>query len=296
MRRNVRSTSLWLGAMLITLATGPGQAAELVWQVENPFRFFKSTRSFATQEAAFNAVRGGTNGPLPADIVWRLERRLNDPDCKDPSTPGRCAETAGPRYAQSRLGWAAQTLGDTCYESDGRPRRYAPVCERKYSWGAAKEDYILPDAHTVQIQIAAEQLAGVTGDCIWSWQPRKPGGKAETKKLACKDKLTIARVPFALDRNNSGVAVTVKLPAGRELADRDVVVEDLFIIALGDSFASGESNPDRPVQFSASRQMVYDPKLFRDEVASRDLDKKPALGGMGEGFGLASAEDQFNPK
>src|SRR5258708_11621570 len=296
MRRNALSTSLWLVAIFITFAAGTVQAADLSWQVENPFRFFKSTRSFALHEAAFNAARGAPNGPLPVDIVWRLERRLNDPDCKDASTPDRCAETAGPRYAQSRLGWAAQTLGDNCYETDGRPRRYSPICERKYSWGSAKEDYILPDAHTVQIQIAADQLAGVTGDCTWTWQPRKPGGKAETQKQACKDKLTIARVPYALDRASSGVSVTVKLPDGRELSERDVVVEDLFIVALGDSFASGESNPDRPVQFSGTREMVYDPKMARDEVASKDLDKKPALGGMSEGFGLASAEDQFNPK
>src|SRR5258708_21421899 len=133
MRRNALSASLWLVAIFITFAAGTVQAAELVWQVESPFRFFKSTHSFALHEAAFNAARGAPNGPLPVDIIWRLERRLNDPDCKDASTPDRCAETAGPRYAQSRLGWAAQTLGDTCYESDGRPRRYAPVCERKYS-------------------------------------------------------------------------------------------------------------------------------------------------------------------
>ena len=130
MRRYALSTSLWLVAIFIIFAAGTLQAAELVWQVENPFRFFKSTRSFATQEAAFTAVRGNPAGALPADIVWRLERRLNDPDCKDSSTPDRCAETAGPRYQQSRLGWAAQTLGDTCYESAGRPRRYSPICER----------------------------------------------------------------------------------------------------------------------------------------------------------------------
>ena len=71
--------------------------------------------------------------------------------------------------------------------------------------------------------------------------------------------MTIARVPYASDRARSGVSVRVKLPDGRELAEQDVVVEDLFIVALGDSFASGESNPDRPVQFSPAREMVYDP-------------------------------------
>ena len=77
------------------------------------------------------------------------------------STPDRCAATAGKRYQQSRLGWAAQTVGETCYDSNGRPRRYSAVCERKYSWGTAKEDYVLPEAHTVAIRIAPEQLAGV---------------------------------------------------------------------------------------------------------------------------------------
>ena len=124
MRRNALSTSLWLVAIFITFAAGTVQAAELIWQVENPFRFFKSTHSFAMQEAAFNAVRGDPNGPLPADIVWRLERRLNDPDCKDASTPDRCAATAGPRYAQSRTGL-------------GRRRRWATPATRAMAVRAA---------------------------------------------------------------------------------------------------------------------------------------------------------------
>lgn len=296
MRRSALAGAFGLVGAIAGFAALPVKAADLNWQVENPFRFFKPTKSFALHEAAFNAVRGDPNGPLPADIIWRTERKLNDPDCKDSSSPERCVATAGKRYQQSRFGWAAQTVGETCYESDGRPRRYSPVCERKYSWGSAKEDYILPEAHTVQIEIAPEQLAGVSGECLWTWQSRAAGGRVESKKLACKDKLTIARVPYSLDRAKSGVSVSVKLPDGRELADHEVVVEDLFIVALGDSFASGESNPDKPVQFSPDRQMVYDPKLVRDEVAMRTPDKHgPAVGNM-PGFGLASADDNYDPK
>lgn len=296
MCRKALATTAWLITVVAGFGADSSHAADLIWQVENPFRFFKPTRSFALHEAAFNAVRGNPKGPLPADIVWRVERRLNDPDCKDASTPDTCAATAGARYEQSRLGWAAQTVDETCYESNGHPRRYSAVCDRKYSWGTAKEDYVLPEAHTVAIQIAPEHLVGVTGNCLWTWQPRKPGGKAQTKKLACKDKLTIARVPNSLDRAYSGVSVTVKLPDGRELVDREVVVEDLFIVALGDSFASGESNPDRPVQFSPSREMVYDPALLREEVATNVDSKQPNLGGVKPGFGLASQGDQYNPK
>ena len=284
------SAILVFGASLFLGAAGEtASAADLIWEVENPFRFFKPSRSFAVHEAAFHAARGDPSRPLPPDIIWRTERALNDPDCKDSSTPDRCAATAGKRYQQSRLGWAAQTLGETCYESSASLRRYSPTCERKYSWGTVREDYVLPDAHTVLIRIAPELLANLAGDCAWTWQPRRAGGKSESKRIPCKDKLTIARVPFALDQKSSGVAVTVKLPDGRELAEQ-VVVEDLFIVALGDSFASGESNPDRPVQFSPAREMVYDPIVLTAQVylKERAAAKMPS-------FGLAS-NDEPNPK
>jgi hypothetical protein len=108
--------------------------------------------------------------------------------------------------------------------------------------------------------------------------------------MPCADKLTIARVPYALDRTHSGVSVTLKLADGREFAEQ-IIVEDLFIVALGDSFASGESNPDRPVQFSAAREMVYDPT-----IATAQVNTKAVLPGPAPGYGLASNDDQVNPK
>ena len=114
-----------------------------------------------------------------------------------------------------------------------------------------------------------------------------------TRKQPCSAKLVIKRVPFSLDHNLSGVAVKVRLPNGTELANSDVVVEDLFVVALGDSFASGESNPDRPVTFSATREMLYDPVNVESEhkyMASRAPDKKHT------NYEVASAEDETNPK
>ena len=241
----------------------------MIWEVENPFRFFKPTKSFALHEAAFKAVRGDPSAPPPADIIWRTERRLNDPDCKDASTPDRCAATAGKRYQQSRMGWAAQTLGETCYEG-----MHVRAATRRYASAAipgARRRKIMSCPKLTPSRSGSRPTSswGVTGDCTWTWQPRKAGGKAVSKRIACKDVLTIPRVPFALDHANSGVSVRVALPDGRELADPEVVVEDLFIVALGDSFASGESNPDRPVQFSASREMLYDPTLVTEQVATR---------------------------
>jgi lysophospholipase L1-like esterase len=292
----MRSKALLATTLFISFQTGYGiatsHAADLIWEVENPYRFFKRSTSFDMHERAFNTVRGNAGQPMPTNILWRVERRLNDPDCKDNSTPQSCVESARQGFERSRLGWAAQTVDLNCYDRNARPRHYMTTCDRQYSWGTAKEDYILPDAHTVVVRIAPEQLAAAgTGDCTWSWQPHRAGGAAETKKQACKDKLVIKRVPFSLDRTASGVSVKVQLPSGTVLADPDVKVEDVFVVAMGDSFASGESNPDRPVTFSNVREMVYDPVNQTDQMAFRSIDsKKPS------NYGVAAADFGVNPK
>ena len=121
----VRATASCL-AIYAALSIAPVQAADLIWEVESPFRLFKPTASFDMHERAFKAVRGDPSSPLPNDIIWRVERKLNDPDCKDSSSPNACAATPRARYEQSRLGWAAQTLSTICYDQVARPRRYPP--------------------------------------------------------------------------------------------------------------------------------------------------------------------------
>ncbi len=291
MRLSVRATAY--SCAFFAALGAPAQGSDLVWEVESPFRFFKDSRAFALHERAYQQAMGKSETP-PADVIWRTERRLNDPDCRDASSPDKCFATRRARYEQSRLGWAAQTLPVVCYESNASPRRYPTVCDRRYSWGTAKEDYVLPEAHTVIIGLSPERLkeAGA-GECLWSWIPRA-GGKAEQRKLACKSTLTIARVPYATERSRSGVEVSVKLPDGREFADANVVVEDVLIVGLGDSFASGESNPDRPVTFSATREMVYDPTMHNEQHDQHAATKhKPTMPG---GYGVASIDQGFDPK
>jgi hypothetical protein len=204
-------------------------SADIEWEVENPFRFYKVGSSFALHERAFTAVRGNPESPIPADIVLRTERRLNDPDCRNKATPVTCADTAGRSYWEARLGWAAKTNSAVCYDSERRPRGFLTQCDRRYSWGSAREDFIQPEAHTVVVRLAAEHVqAAGNGKCLWVWQPHAPGGKAETRTLACGEKLVIPRVPYSVDRSRSGVTVTVRLPNGRGFADPDVTVEDLL--------------------------------------------------------------------
>src|SRR3954469_20752862 len=290
MRRLAASTWFVCVSLTTALQISAASASDLAWEVENPFRFFKKPTAWALHEKAFEAVRGKAESPLPANIVWRTERRLNDPDCTDKSSPGRCYDTKRAGYERSRLGWAAQTLESTCYERNSRPFRCMATCERQYSSGTAKEDYVLPDAHTVDVTLSAERLAEAgTGDCTFSWLPRAGAAKGDTVKQACKKPFVVKRVPYSHDTKVSGATVKATMPDGRELTET-VIVEDVLVVAMGDSFMSGESNPDRPVSFSPSRQMVYDPTMTndREQLASR--------GFKANAFGLASTDSNFDVK
>jgi len=283
------AATLLVAIFAIGLSATPSISADILWKVENPFRFFKRSAAFDMYERAFDAVRGNTSLPVPDKIVWKTERRLNDPDCKDASTPNACAASARKNYESSRQGWASHTVDFTCYDRKA-PRHYLAVCDRQYSWGTAKEDYVLPEAHTVHLGLSSEILAAnPTGDCTWTWTPHRTGAAGETRKQACKDQLVIKRLPYSLDRRNSGAIVKVLLPDGRELVDPAVQVEDLFIVAMGDSFMSGEGNPDKPIVFSGTRQMVYDPTNSDSrDVATRSL--------LTPSYGVASAPGSVDPK
>jgi lysophospholipase L1-like esterase len=237
----------------------PAGAQDLQWEVLNPFRFYKNASAFQLHEDAFKAVGGDRPDADRSQHVRNIERCLNDPATTDTSIRAACLAIVQRYVKQPRLGWASATLEDTCYDRVPRPRRYPAACEREAAGDRVAEDYILPGAHSVSIALApARRAEAAAGQCSWSWKPRVGGEWIKAQPQPCIERMVIKRVPYARDRAVSGVEVKVDLPGGRTLSDI-VVVEDLLIVALGDSFASGEGNPDKPVTFSASRALDYRP-------------------------------------
>jgi len=240
-------------AASLTLAFGEGSAgaADLVWEVVNPFRLYRQSKSFALHQAAYGALRPVAGEP-PADLIQRIERCLNDPDPAQPAAFAICRGLAQTLNFDRQLGWASSTVEDTCYDRSARPRAYPATCARE---GRA-EDLVLPASHVVRIGLSPSRLAQAgIGDCAWSWMPRA-GGQAQTARLPCAQGLLISDVPFAREQAASGVEVEARLPDGRTVSE-SVVVDDVFVVALGDSFASGEGNPDRPVRLSNARALDY---------------------------------------
>jgi hypothetical protein len=233
------------------------QTADIEWEVQNPFRFYKRGDSFQLHEKAYKAVRGAPESPLPNNIIQLTERCLNDPNSKEFPVAPACAELShGLSSEEKRIGWAAHTLSNVCYERG--KREYPITCEREHDGRMEQEDYILPQSHTVEIgltdKVPAEEK---NGSCEWQWSERADPSRKTTHTAPCGEKVVINKVPFALRPAPSGIDVTVKLSSGRVISEPAVAVDDVLVVALGDSFSSGEGNPDLPVKFSRRGSLEY---------------------------------------
>ena len=187
----------------------------IVWQVENPFRFFLDPADTQVHRATWAQPVGG--GAAPSRCM-AAERVL------------------GERHPD---GWSAITFAKTCWDRSMQPlrlpraRRLSQPQEPHHPGAPGG----LEDAQTV--------------DCTWLTSPqgkRRPRGKAVT--LPCDTPVQLD-VPYP-----SGAWISVEI-GGRQVAEAAARVTDLFIVGMGDSFASGEGNPDVPVRFSPDRTTDY---------------------------------------
>lgn len=136
-------------------------------------------------------------------------------------------------------GWAATMFQKTCWNE----KRYRFQCD-------SYEDYINPKSHRVIAQVAGiEDASALT--CRWFTAPK--GGKrlrGDAVTQPCDEP-----VAFEIDYPH-GADLSVEV-GGVEVARTEAKVIDLLIVGMGDSFASGEGNPDIPVRFSPERSADY---------------------------------------
>src|SRR5262245_2767575 len=72
--KTIAMAALALCAMVAQSGSGAVNAADLVWEVENPFRLYRHSRSFKLHEDAFKTARGTESDPVPSDIIQRVEQ------------------------------------------------------------------------------------------------------------------------------------------------------------------------------------------------------------------------------
>jgi hypothetical protein len=159
------------------------------------------------------------------------------------------AERASPVLAAERVlaerhpdGWSATMFSNICW--DPVSNRYA--CRER-------PDYTNPKSHRILARLA-DLPDAQTVDCTWLTSPQGRGQRGTSVILPCDTPVQL-EVPYP-----QGAWISVEI-GGRQVAETAARVTDLFVVGMGDSFASGDGNPDLPVRFSPERTADYDAKL-----------------------------------
>ncbi len=186
-------------------------------------------------------------------IAWRVEnpfRFFEDPadtevhratylalSAEERKTPILSAERA--LSARHPDGWAATMFREVCWDASNN--RY--LCPKG-------GDYINPESHAVVAGITGVEEAGIL-ECVWLTAP-KGGGEArgEAIRQPCREPARF-KIPYP-----GGATISVEI-GGRVVAETEARVADLLIAGMGDSFGSGEGNPDLPIRFSRERAVDY---------------------------------------
>jgi lysophospholipase L1-like esterase len=152
-------------------------------------------------------------------------------------TPVLAAERA---LAQRHVdGWASIVLGRTCWHAETNSH----ICPDG-------TDYINPKSHTIIAELKGIPDAPFV-DCTWLTAPKGPNSpRGQAGSGRCNEPIEL-ELPYP-----NGAHVTVEV-GGREVAATDAAVTDLFVVGMGDSFGSGEGNPDLPVRLSRERSATY---------------------------------------
>lgn len=240
-------------ASLVALAvSGPASGAlgapEVTWEVENRFRFYQKPEPFRAYQKVAKDLRTGTG-----DWILHTEQRLQQIH--------RNEADSGDKWN----GWASKWMDDTCWSRNG----YVLINESRC------EDYTLPGSHRVLLSVtgvdAATTKCTVKTSVIATRTPKQFNEKRRSELFAQRRKETEGRqtnvgcenipveVPFSTS-GDAGVEATVTLiQAGlqTDLAPQRIIVNDLLVLGMGDSFAAGVGNPDRPAQLTPNSGVVY---------------------------------------
>ncbi len=131
-------------------------------------------------------------------------------------------------------GWARNVVNRLCIDVTGR---VSEPCTRD----TVKESYLTPVDHPVTLRLAGAVPVGAT--CAWTVDD---GDGPTTSTFDCAEPVNM-RVRYG---RTTVATADVASAEGNQRATTEIAVRDIFIAGLGDSIASGEGNPDRPIGLS----------------------------------------------
>jgi hypothetical protein len=143
---------------------------------------------------------------------------------------------ADPRLVPVTITWAMVERFGPGYDRDGDGRPDLPN----------SFEYVNPGRYEIKL-VAHADTVGATieaGACDWTVV-----GRAEVIRFRATGPRPTVRLP----EGTYTVTVSVKLADGRIGSARETIhVKDILIVALGDSLATGEGNPERPARWGGN--------------------------------------------
>jgi lysophospholipase L1-like esterase len=205
----------------------------------NLIRILAFTALFMNLSAALPVSRAEAQGTGAMQISWevrnrfRLFREERDFQLQLDAGRGRnvlAAEQILSVQSDGR-GWARNTVGRLCIDVTGR---VSEPCTRDN----VKESYLTPIDHPITVRLIGQVPVGAT--CAWSFDD---GDGPQASTFDCAEPVNL-RVRYG---RTTAASVDVASSEGTQRVFTEIAVRDIFIAGLGDSIASGEGNPDRPV-------------------------------------------------
>jgi hypothetical protein len=200
----------------------------------------------AAAQAVEPTTPSGTEAQSSGDlhIIWevknrfRLFRQEKDFQLHVDALSGRSVLAAEQLLAlqSDGRGWARNIFNRLCIDAVGH---IPDQCERD----GTRESYLAPTDHRIGVRLDGAVTANTT--CTWTLND----GQSPPQVIPnpC-DRELVARVR---DGATTVASVEATAPDGSVAhGSTEIMVRDLLIAGLGDSVASGEGNPDRPVALS----------------------------------------------
>jgi lysophospholipase L1-like esterase len=192
----------------------------------------------AAAQGAPAAAQGAPDGPM--QISWEVRNRFRlfreERDFLLHTESARGGSILGSEQAleaqSDGRGWARNTVNRLCIDLSGR---VSEPCTRD----GVKESYLTPSDHPVTVRLTGPIPVGAT--CAWSFDD---GEGPQQSTFDCAEPVNL-RAHYGRP-----TVATVDVSSGPEAPQRvstEIMARDIFIAGLGDSIASGEGNPDRPI-------------------------------------------------
>jgi hypothetical protein len=182
-------------------------------------------------------------GNSPVQITWEVRNRFRlfreERDFQlQVDSMGSNSVLAAERILEVQSdgrGWARNTVNRLCVDLAGH---VSEPCTRD----TVKESYLTPTDHPVTVRLAGNVPVGAV--CAWTFDD---GEGPRQSTLDCAEPVNF-RVMYG--RHTAATVDVTSGDAAPLRATGDIMVRDILIAGIGDSIASGEGNPDRPVNLS----------------------------------------------